>query len=97
MNMNPNAIFSRIEIFFYSILISCMSAVNRIRAHIDHSETIPVQGTPDELNSSKIIEETPERSLNFNLIYIWQSLIPLMIWMILGFAAGFLIGMINPR
>lgn len=96
MNMNSNAFLDRVEIIFYSTLISCMSGVNRIRAHLLHRVPFPYHPAVDEdATSQKNNDPQPEKLLINRWIYISQALVPLCIWMILGFAAGFLIGMLR--
>jgi hypothetical protein len=98
MNMNSNAILDRVEIIFYSTLTSCLSAVNRVRSHIAYPANIPnTLPTDGEKETPLVNEDTPEKTLISSWTYISQALLPLIIWMILGFATGFLLGMVKPR
>ena len=98
MNMHSNAITDRIEIFFYSILISIMSGVNRIRARFPHQINNTNQPSINEAAStSNYVEELTESTMVNGWTYINQTVIPLVIWIIMGFATGFLIGMFVPR
>ncbi|OGO13291.1 MAG: hypothetical protein A2Y53_02630 [Chloroflexi bacterium RBG_16_47_49] len=98
MNLNSNAIFNRVEIIFYATLTACMSGVNRIRVYIDHLVKVPDQILLDEqVNSVPITDVEPEKNQITPWTYISQALLPLVIWIVLGFAAGFLIGMLRPR
>jgi len=98
MNLNSNAIFNRIEIIFYATLTACMSGVNRSRVYIAHLVKIPDQVFVDEqVNSAPISNVEPVTNHGTPWTYISQALLPLAIWIVLGFAAGFLIGMLRPR
>lgn len=98
MNTNSNTLVNRVEIVFYSTLISCMSGVHRIRARIENLANFPLQPSADEdATNLQLEDKLSERSLINSWTYVSQALIQLLIWMILGFAAGFLIGMIRPR
>jgi hypothetical protein len=95
--MNSNAILDRIEIIFYSTLTSCMSLVNRIRVQKEHLVNIPHHLATDEVdNTSLFFDDIPEKERISFWTYISQALVPLIVWMILGFAVGFLFGMIKP-
>lgn len=98
MNMDSNAIFNRIELSFYSILVSCISRVNRVRDHF--VKLLRFYYSPLPYNAETAIQinsDLDERQANnFGKIII-QTIIPFIIWMVLGFAAGFLIGLIKPR
>lgn len=98
MNINSNAIINRVEIIYYSILTTCLSGVERIRdlnkrqiegsqKPISCEEQATFTNTTDYPQKIKIY-----RWLDFN-----QAIVPFMIWLILGFATGFLIGLINPK
>jgi hypothetical protein len=96
--MNSNAFFNRIEILLYSTLISAMSGINHLRAHIQHSSAIPTHPSPDvEAEATQLNGELKVRSLSMSWNSFKEALLPLLLWVVLGFAAGFLIGMINPR
>jgi hypothetical protein len=98
MNLNSNALINRIEIIYYSILTTCLSGVDRIRGlnnrHLDTPQNpiryeeqatfINTTDYPQKINISKWSD-------------FYQALAPFMIWLILGFATGFLIGLINPK
>jgi hypothetical protein len=98
MDTTSNGLKNRIEIIYYAFLASCLSGVDRIR-ELNNSQLKESQDsiTGEEqtpyLNHPEFLENT-KLSYWTNLI---QSLIPLLMWIILGFAAGFLIGLINPK
>ena len=95
--MNSNTVLNRIEILLYSSLISAMSGLANLRAHLQHSTDLPAQPkTNDDAEPTKPSDQGKARSLTLSLISIREALIPLFLWIILGFAAGFLIGMIHP-
>jgi len=95
--MNSNTFLNRVEILLYSTLISAMSGINNLRAQIQHLSTIPIQPQPDaEIDIIKFNDQYHERSLFMRWKLLQQALVPLLLWVILGFAAGYLIGMIKP-
>jgi hypothetical protein len=97
MNTNSKAFFNRIEIIFYSTLISCMSGINHIRARAEQAVNLPPQPTIDEdKDYSPLNSKSPARLLIDSWTYLRQALIPLLVWVIFGFAAGFMLGMIRP-
>lgn len=98
MSINSNAFINRIEIFFYSILITLMSGINRIRSLLYRPEQLqsqPVAG--EEISANLPVETTKQKSVDFSWSMFSQTLVAILIWSVLGFAAGFLFGMINPR
>ncbi len=96
--MNSNTFFNRVEILLYSGLISAMSGINHLRAKIQHFSTLPVQYSPEEaIDPTPVNEQIHPRSLTLNWKSIQQAVVSLIFWVILGFAAGYLIGMIKPR
>jgi hypothetical protein len=98
MNINPKAYLDRIEGEFFSVLTFIFNKINQIQGYI-----IPL------VNNQKIlinIDETDTYLVSGNSIdkknihlrsSINQTIITIFIWMILGLATGFLIGMIKPR
>jgi len=96
--MNSNTFSNRVEIFFYSTLISAMSGISHIRAQIQHFATIPVQHSSGGETDSTQANGFGQEKIHFmSWNSVQQALVPLLLWVILGFAAGYLIGMINPR
>ena len=95
--MNSNTFLNRIEILLYSSLISAMSGLSNLRAHLQHATELPAQPKTDsDAAATKPTDHVNARSLTMSLITIREAFIPLFLWIILGFAAGFLIGMIHP-
>jgi hypothetical protein len=95
--MNSNAFFNRVEILLYSIVISVMTGINHLRAQFQHLSSIPIQHSPtEEADPTQQNDQLQERSLLMRWESIQQALLSLLLWVILGFAAGFLIGMIKP-
>jgi hypothetical protein len=98
MNINSNAVINRIEIIYYSILTACLNGVERIRdlnnrhregsqKPIRYEEQATYINTTDYSQKIKI-SRWPD---------FYQAIVPFMIWLILGFATGFFIGLINPK
>jgi hypothetical protein len=96
--MNSNTFLNRAEILLYSTLISAMSGINHIRTQIEHLSTIPVQHSHEDENDPTLVTDQYQgRSLSMKWKSVQQALLQLVLWVILGFAAGYLIGMIKPR
>ena len=97
MNINSNALLDHIEISFYSILTSCLSGANRIRGRVNRLQKTSHYPLNNEgVGTYLINSDIPEKSQISSWTNISQTLITLVIWMILGFAAGFLTGMLKP-
>src|SRR4030043_2301892 len=95
--MNSNTFFNRVEILLYSIVISVMTGLNQLRAQFQHLTSIPIQHSPNgEAGPTELNDHSRGRSLFVSWETIQQALLSLLLWVILGFAAGFLIGMIKP-
>jgi hypothetical protein len=95
--MNSNAFFNRIEILLYSTLISAMSGINRLRARLQHAQALPAQPPADfEIETTERADPEKGNSLALTWNSIKEFLVTLLLWIVLGFAAGFLIGMIRP-
>lgn len=96
--MKANAFFNRIEILLYSTLISAMSGINKLRTRLQPSAALPAQPLTDieaQPPQANVQPKVSVLTLGWNAMR--EALLPLLLWVILGFAAGFLIGMINPR
>jgi hypothetical protein len=96
--MNANGFFNRLEILLYSSLTSAMSGINDLRARLPHSTAIPAQPLSDvEAEPPQVNLAAIESTFALSWNSIKEALLPLVLWLILGFATGFLIGMISPR
>jgi hypothetical protein len=98
MHTYSNALLDRIEVVFYSILTSCLSGVNCIQGHPTLTNKIrqyPIEY--EEADTYLVTRDIPEKTPVVIWTSIGQAIVTIIIWMILGFAAGFLIGMIKPR
>jgi hypothetical protein len=95
--MDTNTFFNRFEIMFYSLLISIMSGLNRLRTHF--LPTPAAQAQPLGEKISELVDINGPAQPQSHLIS-WKSIEAafalLLLWAVLGFAAGFLIGMIKP-
>ena len=96
--MNENTIINRFEIFFYSTLISALSGLNHLRAGVQ--EGTVVQGQKYTQSVTADIQQIDQPNPGI-FARSWESfkaaLLLLFLWIVLGFAAGFLIGMLSPR
>jgi hypothetical protein len=97
MNLNSN-VFNRIEISGYSALTSLLGRIERLRELI--SRLSDKAQDPTEFTGEACLVNSSEQQSSNNMTrwaYFSQVFISITIWMILGFAAGFLIGLINPK
>jgi hypothetical protein len=96
--MDANAIFTRFEIFIYSTFTSALSGINHLRSKVQGGSSIAAQSN-SKSDFGQILLDDELKKGPFALT--WQTvkavLPPLFLWIILGFAAGFLIGMLRPR
>ena len=98
MSTIPNAIINRLEILIYSAFTSIMGGMHRIRAHFGHSINDPVKLTSSNSEESlPLTDQSPAKPVIKRSIYFSQVLLSVLIWITLGFSAGFLIGMLNTR
>jgi hypothetical protein len=98
MDTTSNALKNRLEIIYYAFLTSCLSGVDRIR-ELNNPQLKESQDSRTDEEQTPFVNhpEFPENTKLSYWTYLSQSLIPLLMWIILGFAAGFLIGLINPK
>jgi hypothetical protein len=95
--MNSNTIFTRVEILLLNTAISFMSGLNRIRIYSQMMPTVSIQASPTiKARTPHKKRVSNSKSLSKRWEEIYQALIPLLIWALLGLAAGFLIGLIKP-
>lgn len=95
--MNSTTFLDRVEIQLYSSLISIMSGINRLKSPPEPGLQFPDHEAP-EINSALagVQISAPMKMVSISWVKIQQVLLSLLLWVILGFAAGFLIGMIRP-
>ncbi|MFZ2096562.1 MAG: hypothetical protein WAV05_07985 [Anaerolineales bacterium] len=95
--MNSNTLLNRAEILMYSSLISVMSGINHIKSKILQAPSLPTRQPLDgEAATSQSYRQVLSRSMTEVWKTIEQVLLSLLLWAILGFAAGFLMGMLQP-
>jgi hypothetical protein len=95
--MDTNTLVNRFEILFYSLLISLMSGINRLRSRILPTPAVPIQQSGVKVPELVVADEPVQpREHTISWKSIQEIFAPLLLWAILGFAAGFLIGMIKP-
>jgi hypothetical protein len=96
--MNANAFITRFEIFLYSTLTYAMSGMNHIRAKLHEVTTMQAQPSAKTDFGEILLDDQQNKG---PLAPSWETikviLPPLFLWIVLGFAAGFLIGMLKPR
>jgi hypothetical protein len=94
--MNSNGILTRVEIFLYSTLTSSMSGINHLRGNFNIVGQSKHSMDPDPSNA-QTSTQTGQNSIALYRELIKVVLPALFLWIILGFAAGFLIGLLQPR
>ncbi len=94
--MGSTTIFNKVEIMLYSTLTSILSGINRLKAQEQSvSRTLDESGAQVIDNLAPVMVPTAENTASSKWETIQQELLSLLFWIVLGFAAGFLIGMIN--
>ncbi len=93
--MNSSTFVNKLELQVYSTLISIMSGINRLK-----TPPRPLASYQDQQNSiseaSLALMQPHKKTISVSWDVIQQAALSLLLWVILGFAAGFLIGMIRP-
>jgi hypothetical protein len=94
--MNSNSLQNRLEIMVYSSLISLMSGMNRFKGKVQHLTSLTADQTMGSVVADRQAMDLPaSRSLAQSWKALEQILAAMLLWAILGFAAGFLIGMLK--
>ncbi len=96
--MSIASVINKAEIQLYSTLISVMSGINQLKAgEAQIAKTIipemPVVSMTAVLDEPAAAGETTATKWDA----LEQTLLSILLWTLLGFAAGFLIGMIGAR
>jgi hypothetical protein len=75
-----------------------MSGLGHIRAHFQRPFEIPTSLSTDiALEPCHPVVPAKENISPITWNSFAEMLMPILLWIILGFAAGFMLGMINPR
>jgi hypothetical protein len=94
--MNSNRLLNRAEIMLYSSLISVMSGMNGFKVKVQHLTNLT---TRQSMDGARLNGPVLNLSAGKTLEQAWKSLeqvlVAMLLWAILGFAAGFLIGMLQ--
>jgi hypothetical protein len=94
--MNYVKVINKAEILLYSSLISIMSGINRLRdPEQDLSADIAKEITRVNSIPADEIDPIPAKSAAINWQAVQQTVLGLVLWMTLGLAAGFLMGMLK--
>ena len=93
--MNSVTLFNKIGVTLYSTLTSILSGINHL---IDHDQL--GAGTTEQSGNQRTAPAPediyiPERLLTTRWQTIQQAFLSLLLWVTLGLAAGFLLGMIK--
>jgi hypothetical protein len=84
-------------LIYYAILTSLSRGINRIRNLNDQAENNRNFSPIEERNSTSSIPYYSEKIKISSWAFIEQTLPIIIIWIIFGFATGFLIGLIIPK
>ncbi len=96
--MKSNALINRMEVILINSASFLMDGVYGIKAHIFRTADLPAPDFPGSSPDVTIQDQKAETQLSAKLLaFLNQALIPLLIWMVLGFAAGFLIGLFKSQ
>jgi hypothetical protein len=94
--MNSESVVNKVELGFYSTLISILSGINRLIG-VEQQISTPVPQPMPFLDDETTMLQSLVRPGTLTLR--WQSfkqgILTLLLWVVLGFAAGFLIGMLQ--
>jgi hypothetical protein len=94
--MNPTTAFNKLEILLYSTFISVMSGINKLKTRAQPiSHTSSQNESPFVVEAMPLPSQEPEASASLPWESFQQTVLSLVLWIILGLAAGFLIGMIK--
>lgn len=95
--MNSSLILNRFAIALYAALTSIMSGIDQLRARVPNIAALPQPHVgEDETGAVQDIEQIPQERTSRRWRTFQETLTSLLLWGVLGFAAGFLIGMIRP-
>ena len=96
--MDPNTLFNQVEIRIYSTLTYILSGINYIKASFQQLLMNINEFSISDGDAKAGLDASPAKG---SLLIKWESIktvfLLLFLWMVLGFATGFLIGMIRPR
>ncbi len=96
--MNSTTVTNKLEILLYSTLINVMSGINRLKSQSEDISVAPGREISKIASDMMGIQAySGKRTALVNWDSVQQSFLTLLLWIILGFAAGFLIGMVMPR
>ena len=95
--MNSTTFMTKAEILLYSSLTSAIRGIDHLKTQLQH---IPIHSTPTFSEVDRVSKEIGAMDSAAANSQSWETvqqiLISLLLWTILGFAAGFLMGMIKP-
>ena len=98
MNLNSDAFINRCETIYYSALTSCLSRIERIRRLLLGEEETPQDSITLTESSADYFTPVVQETLKVTgWTKLNQAFTSIIIWVILGFATGFLFGLINPK
>jgi hypothetical protein len=95
--MNSTTFMTKAEILLYSSLTSAISGIDHLKTQLQHIPIYSKPTFPEKNKASKEIGALDNVEANSpSWETVQQILLSLLLWTILGFAAGFLMGMIKP-
>ena len=94
--MNYVKVINKAEILLYSSLISIMSGINRLKGpEHDLSKVTPQEVPAEPPVQADVLISGSVQSSSINWESIQQAILSLLLWTVLGLAAGFLLGMLR--
>ena len=94
--MNSSHLQNKVGLAVYSTLISIMSRMSQLKGNDQQDAVSPVQPVSfDTVEDTPVVSPVPQRTLAISWASVQQTLLSLCLWIVLGFAAGFLIGMLQ--
>ncbi len=94
--MNSAHLRNKVGLAVYSTLISIMSRMYQLKDTDPHAAKMPAQpASMIVIEEDPSVSTTPQRALAIRWASVQQTLLSVFLWIVLGFAAGFLIGMLQ--
>ncbi len=94
--MNSTSLMDKVELSLYSTLISVLSGIRQIKE--SERQVAGAAGAPVQIltpEASALVNPVQEKKFSIHWASIQQTLLAIVLWVVLGFAAGFLVGMLR--
>ncbi len=94
--MNSTSLMDKVELSLYSTLISVLSGIRQVKESGRQDKGSALLPAPDfPVDPSPLISPVQEMKFSISWESIQQTLLAILLWVVLGFAAGFLVGMLR--